>query len=58
MASLDRELVFRDPHTMEIKKTVPVSCYGVNHADFSLDGRYFDAPASSAANCSRSTPRR
>ncbi|GAA3218129.1 hypothetical protein GCM10020256_21840 [Streptomyces thermocoprophilus] len=41
MASLDRELVFRDPHTMERKKTVPVTCYGVNHADFSLDGRYF-----------------
>jgi YVTN family beta-propeller protein len=41
MASLDRELVFRDPHTMEIEKTVPVSCYGVNHADFSPDGRYF-----------------
>lgn len=41
MASLDRELVFRDPHTMAIKKTVPVSCYGVNHADFSADGRYF-----------------
>jgi YVTN family beta-propeller protein len=41
MASLDRELVFRDPHTMERRKTVPVDCYGVNHADFSLDGRYF-----------------
>ncbi|MGW1891024.1 YVTN family beta-propeller repeat protein [Streptomyces sp. NPDC002004] len=41
MASLDRELVFRDAHTMERVKTVPVSCYGVNHADFSLDGRYF-----------------
>ncbi|MGP3925609.1 YncE family protein [Streptomyces sp. 8N616] len=41
MASLDRELVFRDPHTMAVKKTVPVSCYGVNHADFSPDGRYF-----------------
>jgi YVTN family beta-propeller protein len=41
MASLDRELVFRDPHTMERRKTVPVGCYGVNHADFSLDGRYF-----------------
>jgi YVTN family beta-propeller protein len=41
MASLDRELVFRDPHTMDRKKTVPVSCYGVNHADFSADGRYF-----------------
>jgi len=41
MASLDRELVFRDAHTMKRVKTVPVSCYGVNHADFSLDGRYF-----------------
>ncbi|MDG4859372.1 YncE family protein [Streptomyces sp. T-3] len=41
MASLDRELVFRDPHTMKRVKTEPVSCYGVNHADFSLDGRYF-----------------
>lgn len=41
MASLDRRLVFRDPHTMKIEKTVPVSCYGVNHADFSADGRYF-----------------
>ncbi|WP_405641845.1 YncE family protein [Streptomyces uncialis] len=41
MASLDRQLVFRDPHTMKIKKTEPVSCYGVNHADFSIDGRYF-----------------
>ncbi|WP_018531233.1 MULTISPECIES: YncE family protein [unclassified Streptomyces] len=41
MASLDRQLVFRDPHTMKIKHTEPVSCYGVNHADFSRDGRYF-----------------
>ncbi|MCX4819514.1 YncE family protein [Streptomyces sp. NBC_01142] len=41
MASLDRELVFRDPHTMDRIKRVPVSCYGVNHADFSADGRYF-----------------
>ncbi|MFJ3925823.1 YncE family protein [Streptomyces sp. NPDC090022] len=41
MASLDRELVFRDPHTMDRVKTVPVSCFGVNHADFSADGRYF-----------------
>ncbi|MFD7440484.1 YncE family protein [Streptomyces sp. NPDC059909] len=41
MASLDRRLVFRDPHTMAVAKTEPVSCYGVNHADFSADGRYF-----------------
>ncbi|CAG6392630.1 beta-propeller fold lactonase family protein [Streptomyces cocklensis] len=41
MASLDRQLVFRDAHTMAVRKVVPVSCYGVNHADFSPDGRYF-----------------
>ncbi|MBM7173838.1 YncE family protein [Streptomyces sp. G44] len=41
MASMDRELVFRDPRTMNRVKTVPVSCAGVNHADFSMDGRYF-----------------
>ncbi|MCX3058413.1 YncE family protein [Streptomyces beihaiensis] len=41
MASMDRQLVFRDPHTMKIQHTEPVSCYGVNHADFSKDGRYF-----------------
>lgn len=41
MASLDRELVFRDAHTMKQIKSTPVSCYGVNHADFSADGRYF-----------------
>lgn len=41
MASMDRELVFRDPRTMDRVKTVPVTCAGVNHADFSADGRYF-----------------
>ncbi|MER6911800.1 hypothetical protein ABT354_09025 [Streptomyces sp. NPDC000594] len=41
MASLDRELVFRNPRTMDRVKTVPVTCFGVNHADFSADGRYF-----------------
>ncbi len=41
MASMDRELVFRDAHTMRRKKTEPVKCKGVNHADFSPDGKYF-----------------
>lgn len=41
MASMDRELVFRDAHTMKKARTVPVHCAGVNHADFSADGRYF-----------------
>ncbi|WP_329589123.1 beta-propeller fold lactonase family protein [Streptomyces sp. NBC_01005] len=41
MASMDRQLVFRDAHTMKTAKTVPVDCAGVNHADFTPDGRYF-----------------
>ncbi|MEU9992220.1 hypothetical protein AB0E10_36490 [Streptomyces sp. NPDC048045] len=41
MASKDRRLVFRDAHTMKVVKSLPVSCSGVNHADFSADGRYF-----------------
>ncbi|MFD9129631.1 hypothetical protein [Kitasatospora sp. NPDC059571] len=41
MASMDRQLVFRDAHTMQQVKAVPVDCAGVNHADFSPDGRYF-----------------
>ncbi|MFF3781364.1 hypothetical protein [Streptomyces sp. NPDC001933] len=41
MASMDRQLVFRDAHTMKTAKAVPVGCEGVNHADFTADGRYF-----------------
>lgn len=41
MASRDRQLVFRDAHTMKVVKAVPAGCGGVNHADFSVDGRYF-----------------
>ncbi|MFI1523823.1 YVTN family beta-propeller repeat protein [Kitasatospora cineracea] len=41
MASADRQLVFRDAHTMAVVKSVPADCAGVNHADFSPDGRYF-----------------
>lgn len=41
MASNDHQLVFRDPHTMAVQKKVHVACYGVNHADWSADGRTF-----------------
>lgn len=41
MASMDRQLAFRDAHTMKLVKAVPVGCAGVNHTDFSADGRYF-----------------
>jgi YVTN family beta-propeller protein len=43
MAEAKKEIVFRDPHTMEVRNTVPVNCSGVNHVDFSPDGRYFIA---------------
>ena len=34
-------LDFRDAHTMKLKYSLPVPCDGVNHLDFSADGRYF-----------------
>eukprot|EP01037_Dinobryon_pediforme_P005868 gene5868-5937_t len=43
MAEADKEMVFRDPHTMAIKKIVHVSCEGLNHADFTADGNFFVA---------------
>jgi YVTN family beta-propeller protein len=43
MSEAAHQIVFRDAHTMAIHKTVPVSCDGVNHVDFSPDGRYFIA---------------
>ncbi len=34
-------LDFRDPHTMALKSSLPTpQCKGINHADFSIDGRY------------------
>jgi YVTN family beta-propeller protein len=41
MASKDHQLVFRDPHTMKVKKAVYVQCAGVNHADWTADGTHF-----------------
>jgi YVTN family beta-propeller protein len=43
MAEAKKQIVFRDPHTMEVRKTINVSCSGINHVDFSPDGRYFIA---------------
>jgi YVTN family beta-propeller protein len=43
MAEADREIVFRDPHTMAVQNVLHVPCAGVNHADFSPDGTYFIA---------------
>ncbi len=36
-----RQLEFRDPHSMAPLYTIPTpDCLGINHADFSIDGRY------------------
>ena len=36
-----RRLDFRDPQEMTLQQTVPTpDCAGINHADFSIDGRY------------------
>jgi YVTN family beta-propeller protein len=43
MAERLRRIDFRDPQTMELRKSVSTPCKGVNHADFSRDGRFFVA---------------
>jgi YVTN family beta-propeller protein len=35
-----KKLDFRDPHTFALKESVPVDCKGVNHMDFTADGRF------------------
>ena len=41
MASADQQLVFRDPHTMALQQRVASGCLGVNHADWTVNGRFF-----------------
>ncbi|MFI5897520.1 hypothetical protein ACIA5D_46260 [Actinoplanes sp. NPDC051513] len=43
MAESRRAIIFSDPHTMAPRHVLPVGCDGINHADFSADGRYFIA---------------
>jgi len=41
VAEARKRLDFRDPHTMAMKYSIETpSCPGINHADFSIDGRY------------------
>jgi YVTN family beta-propeller protein len=41
VAEAHRRLDFRDPHTMALQYSIAVPrCEGINHADFSIDGRY------------------
>jgi YVTN family beta-propeller protein len=43
MAEREKRMDFRDAQTMQIVNRVPVNCLGVNHADFSPDGRFMIA---------------
>ncbi len=44
MAERERAIDFRDPHTMRLTHRMRTpDCQGVNHADFSANGRYFIA---------------
>ena len=38
-----QRLMFRDAHTMQLKNSLWVRCKGVDHMDFSADGRYLIA---------------
>ena len=41
VAEVLRRLDFRDPHSMKLQWSLPTpDCHGVNHAEFSIDGRY------------------
>ena len=41
VAEAHKRLDFRDPHTMAMKYSIETpKCAGINHADFSIDGRY------------------
>lgn len=39
MAEARKRMDFRDPHTMALLHSLPVPCSGLNHLDFSPDGR-------------------
>lgn len=39
-AEREKRLDFRDAQTMKVVRRLPVPCEGVNHIDFSIDGRY------------------
>jgi YVTN family beta-propeller protein len=41
VAERRKRLDFRDPHTMALQQSIAApGCSGINHADFSIDGRY------------------
>ena len=50
MAERLQRIDVRDPHTMELQRSLPVPCRGVNHADFTADLTTSSSAASSAAS--------
>jgi len=48
-----RRLDFRDPHTMRLRHSLPVPCKGVDHLDFSADGRFLLASCEFSAELVR-----
>ena len=40
VAEARKRLDFRDPTTMKMQYAIQTECGGINHADFSIDGRY------------------
>jgi DNA-binding beta-propeller fold protein YncE len=40
VAERDQRLDFRDPHTMALHDSVKVDCPGIDHMDFTADGRF------------------
>lgn len=41
MAERNNQLDLRDPHTMRLRRSLPVPCRGINHGDFTADGSVF-----------------
>lgn len=41
MQESDKQITFRNPHTLKLINTLGVPCRGVNHADWSADGNTF-----------------
>src|SRR5207248_5254502 len=50
IAEKRERLDFRDPHTMELVKSVHVPCRGLDHIDFTIDNRYLIATCEFSAH--------
>jgi len=48
-----RRLDFRSPHTMRLDRSLPLPCPGIDHMDFTADGRYALASCEFAARMVR-----